>query len=395
MQGYREQGYGSTGDEADLVNIDFASEYSENFPKILQALGVSLVVSSYQSHAVMLLRSCGTALNCSVKKFVRPMGVCVSEDRLLVSTVNRIVNFKASSMSRKSVLSGEVDNIDSLASKLRDEQRDTDAFKALRTEQISAIKQCDVLFTERSSLTTGTLNTHDIAWGDDGLWVVNSSFSCLATLSSESGFTPRWKPHFISELKPQDRCHLNGMAMLDGQPRYVTTFNTQDYQDSWRTELNGTLMDVEKNEILISGLSMPHSPRCHDGKVYLCNSGEGEILCYDPKTCEKSVLCTLPGFTRGLTFYGDLMLVATSHVRSSTVVNDIPLTKAHTQKDTVCGIWIINKQNGEILSKLQFKGDVSQLYDLCIIPNSTFPEMISGDDAISAHLYEFTKEELK
>ncbi|MBQ4837781.1 TIGR03032 family protein [Pseudoalteromonas luteoviolacea] len=395
MQGYREQGYGRAGDKSDFVNIDFASEYSENFPKILQALGISLVVSSYQSHAVMLLRSRADALSCSVKKFVRPMGICVSEDRFLVSTVNRIVNFKSSDMSRDSVCRGELDDLDSLASKLQDEERDTSSFKQLREEQISAIKQCDKLFTERSSLTTGTLNTHDIAWGDEGLWVVNSSFSCLATVSSESGFTARWKPHFISELKAEDRCHLNGMAMQNGRPKYVTTFNTQDSQDSWRTEQNGTLIDVDSNEILLSGLSMPHSPRCDDGLVYLCNSGLGEVISYNPDTREVSTVCTLPGFTRGLSFFGDLMLVATSQVRASKVFSDIPLTAAHTQTDTVCGIWIVNKHNGQTLSKLQFKGDVSQLYDLSIIPNSTFPEMVSGDDAISAHLYDFTKEVLK
>ncbi|MBQ4811364.1 TIGR03032 family protein [Pseudoalteromonas luteoviolacea] len=394
MQGYKEQGYGSTGDETDFVDINFASEYSENLPKILQALGFSLAVSSYQSHAVMLLRSRENKLSCSVKKFVRPMGLSVSEDRFLVSTVNRVVNFKASSMSRSSVVSGQLDDLDSLASKLRDEQRDTATFKTLRAEQINAIKQCDVLFTERSSLTTGTLNTHDIAWGDEGLWVVNSSFSCLATLSSENGFTARWKPHFISELAPEDRCHLNGMAMQSGKPKYVTTFNTLDHQDSWRTEINGTLMDVENNEILLSGLSMPHSPRCHEGEVYLCNSGAGEVIKFDPTTHEKHIVCTLPGFTRGLTFFGDLMLVATSHVRASKAVSDIPLTKSYTERDTVCGIWIINKHDGKILSKLQFKGDVSQLYDLCIIPNSNYPEMISGDDAISAHLYEYTQEVL-
>ncbi|KZX00201.1 hypothetical protein JL49_12690 [Pseudoalteromonas luteoviolacea] len=394
MQGYKEQGYGSTSDESDFVNIDFASEYSENFPKILQALGISLAVSSYQSHAVMLLRSRENKLSCGVKKFVRPMGLSVSEDRFLVSTVNRVVNFKASSMSRSGVISGQLDDLDSLASKLRDEQRDTATFKELRAEQINAIKQCDVLFTERSSLTTGTLNTHDIAWGDEGLWVVNSSFSCLATLSAENGFTARWKPHFISELAPEDRCHLNGMAMLNGKPKYVTTFNTLDHQDSWRTELNGSLMDVEKNEILLSGLSMPHSPRCHEGEVYLCNSGAGEVIRFDPITQETSTVCTLPGFTRGLTFFGDLVLVATSHVRATKVVSDIPLTKSHTEHDTVCGIWVINKRDGKILSKLQFKGDVSQLYDLCIIPNSTYPEMTSGDDAISAHLYEYTQEVL-
>jgi len=182
--------------------------------------------------------------------------------------------------------------------------------------------------------------------------------------------------------------------MLDGKPRYVTTFNTKDQQDSWRTALNGTLMDVETNEIVLDGLSMPHSPRCHNGVVYFCNSGCGEVVSFDPATKKQSTVVTLPGFTRGLAFYGDLMLVATSHVRASKTLSTIPLAASHTERDTVCGVWIINKHNGSVLSKLTFKGDVSQLYDLCIIPNSTYPELISGDDAISAHLYDYNQEVL-
>ena len=29
-------------------------------------------------------------------------------------------------------------------------------------------------------------------------------------------FSPRWRPPFVSALAPEDRCHLNGLAMVDG-----------------------------------------------------------------------------------------------------------------------------------------------------------------------------------
>ena len=48
-------------------------------------------------------------------------------------------------------------------------------------------------------------------------------------------FTPHWRPPFISALAPDDRCHLNGLAMVDDRPRYVTALGTSDSPQGWRT----------------------------------------------------------------------------------------------------------------------------------------------------------------
>ena len=60
------------------------------------------------------------------------------------------------------------------------------------------------------------------------LWVVNTRFSCLCTLDRSASFTPRWRPPFVTALEPTDRCHLNGLAMVDGRPRYVTALGETD-----------------------------------------------------------------------------------------------------------------------------------------------------------------------
>jgi Domain of unknown function (DUF4915) len=57
----------------------------------------------------------------------------------------------------------------------------------------------------------------------DGVrWVVNAGFSCLCTLDRSASFAPPWRPPFVTALEPTDRCHLNGLAMEGGRPRYVT-----------------------------------------------------------------------------------------------------------------------------------------------------------------------------
>ena len=116
-------------------------------------------------------------------------------------------------------------------------------------------ERVDACFITRSSHYSGMINLHDIAWGNDGLWVVNSSFSCLCTLDPDYSFVPRWQPYFISELMPEDRCHLNGMAVENNMPRYVTARGTGNTPETLQDVLSPTH----------APLAPPQSPveRCH------------------------------------------------------------------------------------------------------------------------------------
>ena len=106
----------------------------------------------------------------------------------------------------------------------------------------------DACYLTRAALYTGGINCHELAWADDELWVVNTLFSCLCTLDDEHSFVPRWRPPFISQYAPEDRCHLNALAMADGKPKYVTVFGTTDTRDGWRPSKvsGGCLIDVSR-----------------------------------------------------------------------------------------------------------------------------------------------------
>ena len=271
-------------------------------------------------------------------------------------------------------------------------EKDQDKMESLinqRKKELETIKNSDALYMSRASITTGMINIHDIAWGDEGLWVVNSTFSCLSTLSSDCSFIARWKPPFISKLVPEDRCHLNGMAMLNGKPKYVTTFNQLDEKDSFLTEKfdSGTLIDVDTNEILINDLIMPHSPRIYNGVVYICDSGNGRVLSYNPETKQTTEVIKLPGFTRGINFHGPLMFVGLSKVRIHEDKEPLPISKEHDT--TVSGIWIINLEDNQEIAHLVFEGDIEQIYDIAVVPNSINPEILSIDDSLIRHAYEF------
>ena len=373
--------------------FDFSSVASDNLPKILKALNISLAVTSYQSARLIFVRSDGNNINTNLKYFPRPMGIYADEERLTIGTFNQVVEFRRSDKLLENIKDGSLDDVENFSKKIL--EQDKKKMKELEDErmnEIAEIKKANSLYLHRASITTGMINIHDIAWGDEGLWVVNSTFSCLSTLSSDSSFVARWKPKFISELVPEDRCHLNGMAMKNGKPKYVTTFNMENSKDSWSKERidYGTLIDIDTNEILIEGMIMPHSPKVYKDEIYVCESGHGIVWKYNPITKKKIQVTKLQGFTRGLYFYGGIMFVGLSKTRVSQTKNPIPISI--TEENTFAGVWMINLEDNSEIGFIKFEGDVEQIYDIAIIPNSTMPELINIDSSITRHIFDFKDE---
>lgn len=377
--------------EASGPVFDFSSIHTDNFPELLRALNISLAVTSYQSGRLCFVRSDGHAVDTCFKSFPRPMGITADEDSITLGTLTRVLNFRRSDQVLAELRTGIWEDQASLTSKIRDEASDANSGSWIHQRQLelAAFRKADSLYIPRSAHLTGMINIHDIAWGNAGLWAVNSTFSCLCTLSADFSFVPEWKPPFISELAPEDRCHLNGMALKDGKPKYVTTFNRENSRDSWRDRQihDGTLIDVETNEVLLSGLVMPHSPRYYRGAVYLCESGTGKLLRFDPKTGKTDVLANMPGFPRGITFYGPLMFVGLSKVRSSDIKNPIPISK--TLEKSLSGVWVFDMETFQEIAHISFEGDVDQIYDIAVLRNATWPELIDFDHPRARHLFDY------
>jgi uncharacterized protein (TIGR03032 family) len=158
---------------------------------------------------------------------------------------------------------------------------------------------------------TGDLNTHDIAFANGQLGIANTRFSCLAKLSDEHSFTPQWRPSFISDIVPENRCHLNGLAIVKNEPRYVTCLGETDTPGGWREHkaTGGIVIDITTNEVVMRDLAMPHSPRYYRNHLYVLNSGAGELLRFDYETGNREVVCELPGYLRGLSFLGAMPLL--------------------------------------------------------------------------------------
>ena len=242
----------------------------------------------------------------------------------------------------------------------------------------------DACFLPRSSHFTGNVLIHEMAYGAGGeLWIVNTRFSCLATIDSESSFVPRWRPPFVTELEPSDRCHLNGMAMVDGKPKFVTALGESNEPRGWRATKakGGVVIDVDSGEILCRGLSMPHSPRWYGGRLWVCESGSGTLGTVDLKTGKYEPIAATPGFTRGLDFAGNYAFVGLSQVRESAVFSGIPITERLAPEERTCGVCVVDLRSGQTIGLLKFQSGVQEIFAVALL-SRRFPDLINDDEKL-------------
>jgi uncharacterized protein (TIGR03032 family) len=257
------------------IDQEFRYIHTSNLPDLLEELGISLFISTYQAGKLMVVRAHQGKLITLLRTFQQVMGIAVTSQHLAVGTLNQIWSF---------------DNVPQVAS------------------QLEPINHYDACFVPRLSHVTGNIQVHELAWIQKELWIVNTRFSCLCTLAAHSSFVPRWQPHFITALTAEDRCHLNGLALVDNQPRYVTALGTTNTPQGWRSHktIGGCVIDIPSNEMISNGLCMPHSPRWYQEKLWLLDSGTGRLMVIDPNSGKAEMIAEIPGFARGLAFYEKL-----------------------------------------------------------------------------------------
>lgn len=322
--------------------VEFRFTQSESFVAALRRLGSSLLVSTYQANKLLVARATGGGLSLLVRSFERPMGLAVAPGRLTVGTRNQIWEFR------------DAPDI------------------APRIDPAGAHDAC---YLPRRSHMTGDIYGHEMAWIANELWIVNTRFSCLCTLAPEYSFVPRWRPPFISALAAEDRCHLNGLCAVDGRPRFATALGATDSAGGWRAgkATGGVVLDVPAGEIIARGLCMPHSPRWHNGRLWLLESGTGRLLVRDPGgRCE--TVAEVPGFARGLAFAGGVAFVGMSKIRPTSAMDGVPL--ADRRNELKCGVAAIDLERGRVVGLLDFQTAVEEVFDLQLLHGTRHPEVV-------------------
>lgn len=312
-----------------------------HFNQWLAAQKISLAFTTYQTNRLFLigLKPDGR-LSVFDREFDRPMGLFATPECLVMSTCYQIWQF---------------DN--------------------LCREEVGDYLEYDKLYVPRIGYTTGDINTHDLIVDKSQNWVfVNTQFSCLATRDRDYSFRPIWQPPFISSLAAEDRCHLNGLAMVEGEPTYVTACSQTDIPAGWRSHRQGggCIIDIRSNEIICSGLTMPHSPRFYQNKLWVLNSGTGELGYVENGQFQAIAFC--PGFVRGLAFHNNYAIVGLSKPRHE---NFQGLTLSDRlsaqQQQPQCGLMVVDLNTGNIVHSLIFEEVVKELFDIAVLPRVRQP----------------------
>ena len=331
---------------------DIRCSHSDNLPSLLAQLRLSLLISTYQTGHLVVVSARDERLKLNFHQFERAMGIAVKPGTIAVCTRKEVWFLR---------------NAPDIAAKLNG--------------------QHDACFLARTCHFTDDIQAHEAAWlasraggvrARDEFWIVNTLFSCLSALDPRYSFAPRWRPPFISALRPEDCCHLNGLAVVEGQARYVTALAETDAPAGWRNiKYNGgCLIEVPTGRLLARGLSLPHSPRVEGNQVYFLHSGRGDLALADPWTGEVTAVAALPGVLRGLSIHGGYAFVGLSKARPA--LEGVPIV-ANRDK-LCCGLWVVDLRTGAIAAHLEFRSGVEEIFDVQVLPGIVSP-YVSGPSA--------------
>jgi len=321
---------------------DIRCSHSENLPALLTELRLSVLISTYQTGHLVVVAARQGRLVLTFHQFERAMGIVVKPGTIGICTSKEVWFAR---------------NAPDIAAKL-EPRGDYDA-----------------CFLARTSHFTGDIRAHEAAWVGREFWVVNTLFSCLAALDPCYSFAPRWRPPFVSALVPEDRCHLNGLAVVDGVPRYVTALGETDSAEGWRAvkATGGCLIEIPSGRIVARGLALPHSPRVSEGQVLFLHSGLGRLDTADPATGQINTIAPLPGVARGLALHGGFAFIGLSKARPT--LAGVPIV---TQREQLkCGLVVVDLRTGELAAHLEFRMGVEEIFDVQVLPGILFP-YVSG-----------------
>lgn len=330
---------------------------TDGMADLLSSLGGTLAATTYQAGKLVLFRADRGGVSALFRTFDSAMGLALAGSRMAIGARNCIWILR-------------------------------DAPDIGR--QIQPIGKHDACFVPRGTYITGDIRVHEMAWcratgsqGEKGnpesppeLWFVNTRFSCMSTLDPDYCFVSRWRPKFISSLEPEDRCHLNGLALEGGRPAYVTALGQSDEREGWRANKagGGVVIHVDSSEVVSTGLAMPHSPRLYDDRLFVLNSGHATLEVVDPRKGTRDTVARLPGYPRGLVFVDRYAFVGLSKIREKHEFGGLPIEQ--TSQPLRCGIACIDLGSGETREWIEFEAGCEEIFDVQWIPGARFATVV-------------------
>ncbi len=321
--------------------------YTSNIPDLLFKNKFSVLITTYQVGKLIAISSTdGKELVQTPVSLKKPMGIALQGTKMAVACLDEIRFFSSN------------ENV----------------HEVLNIEQHSY----DLAYTQRATYNTGILDIHDLEFGDGMIWGVNTLLSCLSVYDINHSFRPKWKPPFIDSLIPEDHCHLNGMAMEGGLPKFVTALSKTNFKQGWREDKmnSGVLLEVPSGNILLDNLAMPHSPRIYNDKLYLLESGKGNLIEFDRETKAAKIIFNFGCFIRGLAFIENVIVIGKSKIReTSKDFNDLKVKEMSSN----AGLIFFDILTNQIIGQIDYTSTVEEIFDVKILINTNNPAILTEE----------------
>ncbi|MGV3526470.1 MAG: TIGR03032 family protein [Candidatus Sericytochromatia bacterium] len=328
----------------------FSCTFSPGLADLLHELHCTLAISTYQAGKVIFISVNGQGQLVQLpRSFEKAMGIAVQDNKLAIATKDEVMVLAHSPR------------------------------MAQNYPPNPGIY--DSLYMPRARYLTGHVDIHDLHWGTAGLWAVNTSFSCLCLIDENYSFTPQWQPSFVSDLEHDDVCHLNGLAMENGAPRYVTALGQTNTPRGWKPEITsgGCLIDVTHNSVLAENLAMPHSPRLYGDQLLVLLSATGEVVSVDRQSGRCETVAALNTFIRGMSRLGDYLFIGRSKLRTSSSSFEKLKSLPIGENSQTAGITVVHLPSGRVVGELSYQNAVEEIYDVQVLPGLRRPGILNTD----------------
>jgi uncharacterized protein (TIGR03032 family) len=249
---------------------------------------------------------------------------------------------------------------------------------------------------------TGDIDIHEVCEVNGNIFFASSLLNSICVIKPNivNNFDIFWTPSFITQkngkVPAEDRCHLNSFCLVDGKVKYACVVADTDVEGGWRDNRvgGGIIFDVETDEIVCTGLTMPHSLNYYNGVLYLLDSGTGRfgyINLTEPELGNRfKEICFIPGFLRGLKFIDTYAVIGMSMDRHEKLFSGLPLNDIMLNKKIHprCGVKIVNIVTGDVEHSIEME-NVMEIYGVGIVPNSAATRLLdlTNDSLVNAYKY--------
>jgi len=232
----------------------------------------------------------------------------------------------------------------------------------------------DTLVPARTWFLPGRTYLHELALIGGTLYGNAVGMNAVTRLDPEGALAPEWWPACIDGKRGKPRFENNYLqlnSIAAGKTVRTSFFSASAEKigarrpghQNFPVDRRGVIFSGKTREPVCRGLTRPHSARLYRSRIWVDNSGYGEVGYVDGERF--ACVTAIPAWTRGLCFHGSIAFVGASRVipRFSNYAPGLDVGK------TVCGVFAIDARQGEVLGSITWPGG-NQVFAVDWIPGS-------------------------